>query len=128
MTSEYKQHSIYKSPVDLARCRASVNTETGLAAVGGHRQCQRKAKFPNHPDGQEKLWCGQHDPERVKARDDARNAKHNREWEVRMWNGKRRNLALQAYEHIAILGDVLEGDAMSKRILAHEAAKPTGEA
>ncbi len=65
---------------DITRCIKSVH-DVGRS-VGFH-QCNRKRGF-----GPEGLYCAIHDPEKVKARDDSRQAKWNKEAEIRQRNWK----------------------------------------
>ena len=70
MSSEYKPHDFYSTPVDPGRCKASV--PNGGRSIRNH-QCSRKP----WEDG----WCKQHHPDTVKERQEQQALKDEERWE-----------------------------------------------
>lgn len=69
---------------DLTRCCEEVTTYVGRFPQ--HHQCGRKRGY-----GPDKAYCKQHDPEAVKARREASEAKYNAEFNKRryQWHGRK---------------------------------------
>ncbi len=63
---------LYQTEVDMKRCRASVSSD-GRAPT--FHQCYRKGSVEREFKGEQVLFCRQHDPEAVAAREAARNKK-----------------------------------------------------
>lgn len=78
MTHIWRDHRGFDRPADVKRCREAVHDRTGW----GFYQCSRKPTCERVVDGKKYGFCTQHDPEAVKARDEARHEQWRRDRET----------------------------------------------